>query len=111
SDGASRIEFARTKELLQRVLGPPPADVLDVGGGPGAYAAWLAGLGYRVHLVDPVQLHVDQATEAASRAGHSFTAALGDARHLEEADESFDGVLLLGPLYHLVQRADRVRAL
>lgn len=39
--GYSRIEFARTKELLERHLPAPPARVLDVGGGPGAYAEWL----------------------------------------------------------------------
>lgn len=111
SGGTSRIEFARTKELLERVLPPPPVDVLDVGGGPGAYAAWLADLGYRVHLVDLMQLHVEQAAEVASRARHSFTTALGDARHLDQVDSSFDAVLLLGPLYHLVRRADRVAAL
>ena len=104
--GTSRIELARTQELLGRVLPPPPAAVLDVGGGPGVYAAWLAELGYRVHLVDPVPLHVEQATH---RGG--FTAALGDARRLEDADASYDAVLLLGPLYHLTERADRVRAL
>ena len=65
--GTSRIEFARTKELLQRFLPPPPAAVLDVGGGPGAYASWLADLGYRVHLIDPVPLHVQQAAEAAQQ--------------------------------------------
>lgn len=64
NQGTSRIEFARTKELLQRFLPPPPADVLDVGGGPGTYASWLAGLGYRVHLVDVVPLHVEQAARA-----------------------------------------------
>jgi hypothetical protein len=49
--GTSRIEFVRTKELLQRFLPSPPATILDVGGGPGAYATWLADLGYRVQLV------------------------------------------------------------
>jgi ubiquinone/menaquinone biosynthesis C-methylase UbiE len=104
--GTSRIEFARTKELLERFLPEPPAFVLDVGGGPGAYAAWLAERGYRVHLVDPVALHVEQAKE---RGG--FTAALGDARRLDDPDASVDAVLLLGPLYHLTERADRLRAL
>jgi 2-polyprenyl-3-methyl-5-hydroxy-6-metoxy-1,4-benzoquinol methylase len=51
--GSSRIEFARTKELLGRSLPPPPAAILDVGGGPGRYAAWLAESGYSVHLIDP----------------------------------------------------------
>jgi SAM-dependent methyltransferase len=59
-----------------------------------------------VHLVDPVPLHVRQAEAAGG-----FTAALGDARDLAEADSSCDAVLLLGPLYHLTSRADRLRAL
>lgn len=73
---------------------------------PRVYAAWLTGLGYTVHLVDPVPLHVEQ---AAARGG--FSASLGDARRLTEPDESYDAVLMLGPLYHLVERADRLRAL
>jgi ubiquinone/menaquinone biosynthesis C-methylase UbiE len=109
--GASRMEFARTKELLQRSLPDPPAAVLDVGGGPGAYAVWLTELGYRVHLVDPVPLHVDQAATAAEGAEFPFTAELGDARHLRQESDSFDAVLLLGPLYHLTEREDRVQAL
>ena len=106
--GHFRLEFARTKELLGRFLPPPPARVLDVGGGPGAYARWLADCGYTVHLVDATPLHVEQATELARGA---FTASLGDARSLDAADGTFDAVLVLGPLYHLLERADRVRAL
>ena len=78
------LEFARTKELLRRHLPPAPARVLDVGGGPGAYAVWLAELGYEVHLVDPVPLHVEQAAAAARAARSPFTAAEGDARSLSE---------------------------
>jgi ubiquinone/menaquinone biosynthesis C-methylase UbiE len=33
-----RLEFARTRELLERVLPAPPARVLDVGGGTGIHA-------------------------------------------------------------------------
>ncbi|MDQ3822221.1 MAG: class I SAM-dependent methyltransferase [Actinomycetota bacterium] len=102
----SRIEFASTQELLERFLPPPTAAVLDVGGGPGAYAAWLAERGYDVHLVDPVELHVEQA-----RARGGFTAELGDARRLANEDASVDVVLLLGPLYHLTERDDRLLAL
>ena len=106
--GYWRLEFARTKELLLRFLPSAPARVLDVGGGPGAYAAWLDDGGYDVKLVDLVPLHVDRARELA--AGR-FVAEEGDARSLAELDESYDVVLLLGPLYHLVERDDRLLAL
>ena len=49
-----RLELARTQEIIGRFISPPPGVVLDVGGGPGAYAMWLAGRGYEVHLIDPV---------------------------------------------------------
>jgi SAM-dependent methyltransferase len=110
--GGSRIEFARTQAILRRVLPSPPARILDVGGGPGVYAAWLARQGYEVGLLDAVALHVEQAVEAAARQpDHPFSAAQGDARALPNADRSADAVLLLGPLYHLTERADRLHAL
>lgn len=105
------LEFARTKELLRRHLPPAPARVLDVGGGPGAYAVWLAGLGYDVHLVDPVPLHLEQAAAAARTAERPFTVAEGDACNLAEDTGSFDAVLLLGPLYHLIRHEERIAAL
>jgi 2-polyprenyl-3-methyl-5-hydroxy-6-metoxy-1,4-benzoquinol methylase len=52
--GWFQLEQARTQELILRHLPPPPASVLDVGGGAGAYALWLAERGYRVHLIDSV---------------------------------------------------------
>ena len=45
-----RLELVRTLELLDQVLPPPPARVLDVGGGPGPYATRLARAGYEVRL-------------------------------------------------------------
>lgn len=102
---AGPLEFARTTELIGRYLAPAPLDVLDVGGGPGRYAAWLAARGDRVLVVDPVPLHVQQARELA------VGAELGDARELRHDDGSFDVVLLMGPLYHLIDAGDRARAL
>src|ERR1700759_3640426 len=65
--GNPSLEFVRSMELLDRLLPRPPARLLDVGGGPGTYAAPLARRGYRVHLVDPVPPDVGQATQAARR--------------------------------------------
>jgi ubiquinone/menaquinone biosynthesis C-methylase UbiE len=108
-----RLERERTCELIERHLQPPPAEVLDVGGGPGTYALWLARRGYSVHLIDPVPLHVTQAWEASEAQAPQRLArvAAGDARQLEAEDQSVDAVLLLGPLYHLTSRAERLTAL
>jgi SAM-dependent methyltransferase len=76
------------------------------------YSAWLAKLGYQVHLIDVVPAHIKQARNASSkRPDHPFSATLGDARCLEEADESCDVILLLGPLYHLLHEKERMQAL
>jgi SAM-dependent methyltransferase len=107
-----RLEFLRTQELLSRFLPAPPATVLDVGGAAGAYALPLAREGYDVHLLDPVALHVEQARAAsAGQTAPLASAAVGDARQLPFADASADAVLMLGPLYHLTEPADRARAL
>lgn len=106
--GGFQLEFLRTKEVIDRWLGGPPAVVLDVGGGPGAYASWLAGRGYEVHLVDPVPELVEQARQLDGRIA---SCSVGDARVLDQKDQSADCVLLLGPLYHLIEASERQRAL
>jgi len=111
--GTGLLELERTRELVSRFLPAPPAVVYDVGGGTGVHALWLAARGYETHLVDAVPLHVEQAAEASRRQpGHPLArAVVGDARRLEREDASVDAVLLLGPLYHLVERRDRLAAL
>jgi 2-polyprenyl-3-methyl-5-hydroxy-6-metoxy-1,4-benzoquinol methylase len=110
SDGRGDLEFTRTTEIVLRRLPAAPAVVADIGGGPGRYALWLASLGYQVEHRDLMPLHVEQlAAEVAGMAG--IHTAVGDVRHLDLPDASVDAVLLLGPLYHLTDRAERVRAL
>lgn len=109
--GAGQFEFLRTQEIVERWLPRPPAVVADVGGGPGRYAVWLAEKGYRVHLRDLVPLHVKQARELAAATGVEIDASVGDALDLGLPAASADIVLLLGPLYHLTARRERVRAL
>jgi SAM-dependent methyltransferase len=102
------LEFERTKEILERRMPPAPATVADIGGGPGLYARWLAELGHTVHHRDLMALHVDQLQAFDHPSIHS---AVGDARHLDLPGSSVDAVLLLGPLYHLSDRPDRIRTL
>jgi ubiquinone/menaquinone biosynthesis C-methylase UbiE len=111
--GAGQLELARTQELLSRYLPATPAVIFDVGGGSGVYACGLAKQGYEVHLVDAVPLHVEQARQASQQQPDYplASAAIGDARRLDRPDASVDVVLLLGPLYHLTDRDDRVAAL
>ncbi|MGA2856467.1 MAG: methyltransferase domain-containing protein [Candidatus Sulfotelmatobacter sp.] len=111
--GWFQLEQARTEDLILRHLPPPPATIVDAGGGAGAYACWLAARGYQVHLIDPVPKHVEQARAASNQQPeHPLASAeVDDARHLPRGDASADAVLLFGPLYHLVEKEDRLACL
>lgn len=116
ADGAAgQLEYERTREIVLRHLPPPPAVVADIGGGPGRYSHWLAGLGYQVVHRDLMPLHVAQLQKAQRQQAQDTSAridsAVADARDLDLAGATVDAVLLLGPLYHLDQHRDRVAAL
>jgi ubiquinone/menaquinone biosynthesis C-methylase UbiE len=109
SGGLAELELVRTQEILRRHLPAAPALVLDVGGGTGVHADWLLEDGHVVTLVDVTPRHVHQALNRLGDRG--LTAEVGDARQLSFSDDSFDVVLVLGPLYHLHEQADRIRVL
>ncbi|MDO4718921.1 MAG: class I SAM-dependent methyltransferase, partial [Propionibacteriaceae bacterium] len=99
------VEFIRVQRLLRARL-RPASRILDVGGATGVHSRWLAADGHHVTLLDPVPSQVAGAAEVGT-----FEALVGDARRLPFEDSSVDAVLLFGPLYHLIHREDRTRAL
>ncbi len=108
-----RTEFAVTLRALEAHLPPTPARVLDCGGGPGRYAQALTQRGYTVTLFD---LSPDLLVLARSRAAESGVTiadfAQGTATDLSRyPDDTFDAVLLMGPLYHLLEEDERRQAL
>lgn len=110
--GAGPLEEARTRELIERHLPKAPADVVDVGGGAGVYAFWLAERGYRVQLFDASPRLIGEAKRRNEKSTHRLVAcSVGDARNIPADDESVSVVLMLGPLYHLVDADDRLIAL
>src|ERR1700759_3960849 len=111
SYGLGPLELERNKELISRFLPAKPGTILDIGGGPGIYSEWLAGLGHKVHLVDPVEKHIQQAKKRAGKAARKFEASAGEARKLQFQDGFANVVIEHGPLYHLQNRNDRIKAL
>jgi ubiquinone/menaquinone biosynthesis C-methylase UbiE len=110
--GPGKLELARTQEIMLRYFPPPPATVLDVGGASGVYSLWLAEMGYRVHLVDRSPRLVEVARGRSSAAPKPMESCQeGDARQLPLGDGFADAVLVMGPLYHLTDGEDRLRAL
>ncbi len=112
-EGTGNLDRQRSRELLKRFLPPAPAVILDVGGGTGGHAGWLARQGYQVHLIDITPLHVKLAKEVSQRQPEAplASALVGDACSLSWQAESADALLLFGPLYHLTDEKDRLAAL
>jgi ubiquinone/menaquinone biosynthesis C-methylase UbiE len=107
------IEFLVNTHFIRKHL-PPNGHVLDNGAGPGKYAVHLAESGYEITLTDLTPRLVEQAKGRAQelQLEHRFRGFhAADARNLETlGDQQFDGALMLGPLYHLQEEQDRVRA-
>lgn len=97
------LEFQRTQQIIREHV--PGGRVLDVGGGAGIHSRALMDAGLAVEMIDPVPRHVEQAQAAG------VAASVGDARDLRFPDDSFDAVIMLGPLYHLSSREDRLSVL
>lgn len=106
--GLGVVEGFRTKELLKRFLPSGGMCICDIGGGTGYYADWLASQGHRLSMLELAPSAVEV---AKARQTVPYEAVVGDARQLPWEDGSFDAALLLGPLYHLQKKADRMQAL
>ena len=107
--GLGIVEFHRTKEILSRYIDGGKV-IYDIGGGIGMYAAWLAKKGNEVHLIELAENAVDYAKANMMQDCH-FIAETGNALQVNRPDESADVVLLMGPLYHLRDREDRLQSL
>lgn len=108
--GLGPLEFERNKDLISRYL-PKKAVIIDVGGGPGVYAEWLAAMGHEVYLIDPVEKHIKQANKRSRQAKKPFKATLGEAQKLDFPDNFANVVIMHGPLYHLQEKGQRLKAL
>jgi len=108
-----RTEFAVTLRVLREFLPRPPASVLDCGGGPGRYAIELAQQGYAVTLFDLAIGNLALARQRAAEANAELARyEQGTATDLARFPAgSFDAVLLMGPLYHLLEECERRQAL
>ena len=108
-----RTEFSVALRVVRRHLAPPPATVLDIGSGPGRYSIVLAHQGYRVTLCDLSPVCLALAQKKARAAGVSLDDVIcANAVDLSVIRSArFDGVLLMGPLYHLLTEQARLSAI
>jgi S-adenosylmethionine-dependent methyltransferase len=107
------VEYAMTLRYLDHWIAAGSV-VADIGVGVGHYARHLAQRQCQIHLVDIAERLLNAATAQLTAAGlepQIIGVTLASATDLRElADNTFDAVLMLGPLYHLCTLEDRHRA-
>lgn len=105
------IEWILTTHELEKTIKPGDS-VLDLGGGPGRYALHFARMGCKVTLVDLSEACVNWAKTRAEEESLDIQFLQGDALEVDRllAGRSFDHVLMMGPLYHLLLEEERKRA-
>ena len=107
-----QVEFLTTMKYIRESLaGIPDPSILEVGAGTGRYSVSLAKQGFRVTAVELVPHNLDL-LKAKLDGSEPLTAIQGNAMDLSAlSDNTFDLTMLLGPMYHLYTREDKLRAL
>jgi S-adenosylmethionine-dependent methyltransferase len=104
-----QLERDLTWRYLNQYL-PADGTILEVGAATGRYTVELARRGYALTAVDLSVGLLDQCRKAIAEEGleKQVRFLVADARDLSQVQEAeFDAVLLMGPLYHLIEEADR----
>ncbi|MEF2965327.1 class I SAM-dependent methyltransferase [Paenibacillus sp. M1] len=109
SDPYNQVEWMSTLRLMDRYL-PDAGHICDIGSGPGRYAMELLQQGYRVTLFDLSANELNIARKNIEELGLQAEAYIcEDARNLRVLGaEAYDGALVLGPLYHVLEEAERL---
>lgn len=103
-----KIEFDITRRYMDEYIIGENLDIFDIGGGPGRYSIYLAEKGHRVSLLDLSKRNIEVAKEKSAERCISLEAYIhGNALELHKYEGAYDIVLLMGPLYHLVEESDR----
>ena len=108
-----QLEHDLTWRYLNQYL-PTRGSILEVGAATGRYSRQLAKRGYAVTAVDLSAALIEQSRKHIIDEGLEpyVRFVVADARDLSEvAENDFDAVLMMGPLYHLIVEADRKLAL
>lgn len=104
-----QVEFITSMKYIHKYLNTMnnPA-ILDVGAGCGRYSITLADEGYDVTAIELVK-HNLRVIESKSKKVKTYQGNAIDLSRFK--DESFDVVLLFGPMYHLIENSDKIKAL
>ena len=104
------VEYLTTMRYIEKYL-KPGIKILEIGAATGRYSHTLARMGYQVDAVELVE-HNIEIFKANTLPGENITITQGNAKDLSFlADNSYDIVLLLGPMYHLFTEEEKLQAL
>lgn len=107
---AAKVEFLTNARYIERYL-HPGARILDVGAGAGEYSLYFARKGYAVSALELTEINI-QAFRKKMTGADRIDLVQGNAVDLSRyEDESFDAVLVFGPLYHLHKEADQQKCI
>ena len=105
-----RVEYITTMKYVEKYL-KPGMRVLEIGAATGRYSHALAQRGYRVDAVELIEHNIDIFKQNTLE-GEPVTITQGNAMDLSEFEgDTYDITLLLGPMYHLFTREDKLKAL
>ena len=107
---SARVEFLTTVSYIEKYLSPGMR-ILDVGAGAGEYSLFFSRKGFDVSAVELSDTNIS-AFRRKRNASDSVDVVRGNAMDLSMyGDDSFDIVLLMGPLYHLHSEDDKLRCI
>ncbi len=110
---SGKLEYVMTTDILEKNL-PSEGNILDLGGGAGAYSFYLAEKGYQVYLADLSEDLIMMAKQQARESGDSNLISCDVVNAIDLSiynDNQFDAILLLGPLYHLLEKDEREKCI
>ncbi|MBR2122704.1 MAG: class I SAM-dependent methyltransferase [Lachnospiraceae bacterium] len=107
-----QVEYLTTMRYIEECLdGISDPGILEVGAGTGRYSVTLAKRGLKVTAVELIG-HNLEILRSKLDGTEPITALQGNALDLSVfPDDSFDLTMLLGPMYHLYSKEDKLRAL
>ena len=103
-------EYLTTMRYIKKYL-KPDMKILEIGAGTGRYSLALADMGYSVDAVELVP-HNIKIMKSKVKASHNINIYEGNACDLSFLENNtYDIVLLLGPMYHLFTDEDKHKAI
>lgn len=103
------VEFITNLTYIESILeNDLNKKILDIGAGTGAYSVYLAGEGYSVDAVELIPHNIEVLKSKKS----TVNVRQGNALNLSDyLDDTYDVVLLFGPMYHLLKEEEKIKAL